>query len=322
MDGGLFLYERLVTSSRREPSEALCYHPLVNLPAGLRRVAVILVNYRTYRELQACLASLQQSGTPVQAVVIDQASDRPAADDIRARFPWVDVVPLEQNTGFAAGVNAGAKRAATPYLLLLNPDGAVEPDMVGELTTWMDQHPDVGIAGPRVLNDDGTVQESARMFPDFTTGIAGRSSWLTRTLPDNPLSRRNLRARDSRDGSTLDVDWLSGACMMIRRDAFDAVGGMDEGFFLYWEDADFCRRVTKAGWRTVYVPMVQARHTGGRSARHASAAALRAFHRSAFRLFWKHSRTSARVLAPLVFVALEGRLTLLRLRAWKNSARR
>jgi GT2 family glycosyltransferase len=290
----------------------------VNLPAGPHRVAVILVNYRSYQELGDCLLSIEQSRAQVQAVVIDQASDRREAAEIQARFPWVDVVSLERNTGFAAGVNAGAKRAATPYLLLLNPDSAVEPDMVGELTTWMDQHPDVGIAGPRLLNDDGTLQESARMFPDFTTGLAGRSSWLTRVLPNNRLSRRNLRARDSSNGSTLDVDWLSGACLMIRREAFDAVGGMDEGFFLYWEDADFCRRVTQAGWRTVYVPTVRARHTGGRSARHASAASLRAFHRSAFRLFWKHSTAPARALAPLVFLALQGRLALLRIRSWKR----
>lgn len=262
--------------------------------------------------------SLEQSPTPVNAVVIDQASDRGAARDIQQRFPRADVVPLEQNTGFAAGVNAGARRTTTPYLLLLNPDAAVEADMIGELTAWMDRHPDVGIAGPCLLNDDGTVQESARMFPDFTTGIAGRSSWLTRVFPDNPLSRRNLRARDSCNGSTLDVDWLSGACMMIRREVFDAVGGMDEGFFLYWEDADFCRRVSQAGWRTVYVPAVRARHTGGRSSRHATAASLRAFHRSAFRLFWKHSAASARVLAPLVFLALQGRLALSRIRSWKE----
>jgi GT2 family glycosyltransferase len=96
---------------------------------------------------------------------------------------------------------------------------------------------------------------------------------------------------------------------------------MDEGFFLYWEDADFCRRVARAGWRTVYVPAVQVRHTGGRSSRHASAASLRAFHRSAFRLFWKHATPPGRMLAPLVFVALQGRLAWVRLRSWGSGQR-
>ncbi len=293
----------------------------MSLPGVSPRVAVILVNYRSYQELRGCLHSLEQSRVPVQAIVIDQASDRAAAGAVQTDFPWVDVVPHDQNSGFAAGVNAGARRAASPYLLLLNPDSAVQPDMIGELTTWMNQHPDVGIAGPRILNDDGTLQESARRFPDFTTALAGRSSWLTRVFPNNSLSRRNLRARDGRDGSTLDVDWVSGACMMVRHEAFDAVGGMDEGFFLYWEDADFCRRVERAGWRTVYLPGVAARHTGGRSSRHASTASLRAFHRSAFRLFWKHSAAPARALAPLVFLALQSRLALLRIRAWARERR-
>ena len=100
--------------------------------------------------------------------------------------------------------------------------------------------------------------------------------------------------------------------MIIRREAFDAVGGMDEGFFLYWEDADFCRRLKDAGWKTMYVPAVAVRHIGGRSSRHAADASLVAFHRSAFRLFWKHAGPVKRLLAPIVIVALRARLALMR----------
>jgi GT2 family glycosyltransferase len=102
--------------------------------------------------------------------------------------------------------------------------------------------------------------------------------------------------------------------MMIKREAFDAVGGMDEGFFLYWEDADFCRRLKQAGWRTAYNPAVTATHAGGRSSRHAALSSLRAFHRSAFRLFWKHASPAARLMAPLVFVGLQARLAVMK---WK-----
>ena len=103
--------------------------------------------------------------------------------------------------------------------------------------------------------------------------------------------------------------------MMIRRSAFDAVSGMDERFFLYWEDADFCRRLAAAGWRTVYHPRVGATHAGGRSSRQASDLAQAAFHRSAFRLFWKHAGAATRLLAPLVFLALRVRLAFVRYRA-------
>jgi GT2 family glycosyltransferase len=175
----------------------------------------------------------------------------------------------------------------------------------------MRAHPGVGAAGPRIHNADGTLQPTARKFPDFTTGIAGRSSWLTRVLPKNPLSRHNLLGREDAD-EALDVDWVSGACLIARRDAFESIGGMDEGFFLYWEDADFCRRLHHAGWRIVYLPAATITHVGGRSSRHSKHASLEAFHRSAFRLYWKHASSPARLLAPLVFGALRVRLMVMK----------
>jgi GT2 family glycosyltransferase len=275
------------------------------------RVAVVIVNYRSYAELDACLESLGRSTTPTVTIVVDQQSDPAAADGIAKRFPDVTLIRLEGNSGFAAGVNRGARDARTSYLLLLNPDTIVKPDLCGWLTAWLDAHPDVAIAGPRLENEDGSIQASARRFPDYTTAIAGRSSWLTRVLPRNRLSRRNLPGLDAPSGDSMDVDWVSGACMMIRRDVFKAVGGMDEEFFLYWEDADFCRRAARAGWRTAYCPTVGAIHAGGRSSRHATDQSLLAFHRSAFRLFWKHAG-AGRLIAPLVFVGLRVRLAVMR----------
>jgi GT2 family glycosyltransferase len=131
-------------------------------------------------------------------------------------------------------------------------------------------------------------------------------------LPRNPLSRRNLPALDAHAGGPVDVDWVSGACVLVRRAAFDRVGGMDEGFFLYWEDADFCRRLQHAGWRTVYWPGVSVRHAGAGSSRHAIDASLVAFHESAYRLFHKHARGPVRLLAPLVRAALRVRLAFIR----------
>ena len=129
-------------------------------------------------------------------------------------------------------------------------------------------------------------------------------------FPGNPLSNHNLRA--VRATNPVTVDWVSGACMMIRREAFDAVGGMDEGFFLYWEDADFCRRLQRAGWRTMYVPHALATHVGGGSSRHAATASLEAFHRSAYRLFTKHASAPMRLFSPLVYLALQIRLAVMK----------
>ena len=276
------------------------------------RVAVVIVNYQSYDELHGCLASLDRAGESVSVVVVDHESDAAAADRLSQQFPDVQLRRVAGNDGFAAGVNNGARATSSQFLLLLNPDCVLEPGASSRLTDWLDGHPDVAVAGPRILNANGTIQPSARLFPDLTTAIAGRSSWLTRVLPGNPLSRHNLPARDPSDTTPVEVDWVSGACMCVRRDAFDAVGGLDEGFFLYWEDADFCRRLQHAGWRTMYVPTAGAMHVGGRSSRHAADASLEAFHRSAFRLYRKHSGPAAQLLAPLVYAGLRLRLAFMK----------
>ncbi len=284
----------------------------MSAPPAAARVAVVIVNYQSYEDLEDCLASLGASDPRISICVVDHASKREAADRIAQAFPHVQLLRQASNDGFAAGVNRGARESVATYVLLLNPDCVASPDTCQRLADWMDAHPGVGAAGPRILNSDGSVQASARRFPNLTTGIAGRSSWLTRVFPRNPLSRHNLAPSHVRSDEARAVDWVSGAVMIIRREAFDAIAGFDTGFFLYWEDADFCRRLEYAGWQTMYVPELAVRHAGGRSSRHAADASLVAFHRSAFRLFWKHSNPAMKLLAPLVLAALRARLALMR----------
>jgi N-acetylglucosaminyl-diphospho-decaprenol L-rhamnosyltransferase len=281
-------------------------------------VSLIIVNYRSYDDLNGCLAAvLSEHIGSREVVVVDQQGDA-RATIIRKRFAAATLIPNPHNTGFAGGVNRGARETTGRYLLVLNPDTVVRPGLIETLTSWLDAHSDVAVVGPRILNADGSVQPSARRFPDATTGLGGRMSFLTRVAPDNWLSRRNLAW--SRASEPIQVDWVSGACMMIRRSAFDAVGGMDERFFLYWEDADLCRRLKTAGYRTMYVPTVSAVHAGARGSRHAAARSLVAFHRSAFRYYWKHGGVLARLMAPVVLVALAARL-LMKLAALKRPGR-
>jgi GT2 family glycosyltransferase len=284
-------------------------------------VSIVIVNYCSYDELIACLAALSESTAPSsQVIVVDQESDPDRASKILKQFPALKLLPNPSNDGFSAGVNRGARHGTGRYLLLLNPDTIVKRELIGVLADWLDAHPDVAVVGPRILNADGTLQPSARRFPDLTTGLGGRQSWLTRILPDNWLSRRNLEW--SQASEPIDVDWVSGACMMVRRPAFESVGGLDERFFLYWEDADLCRRLHAAGYRTVFLPSVSAVHEGSRASQHAAARSLAAFHRSAFRYYWKHSGLVGRTCAPLVQAVLWGRLALrlvqLRLRTFSQ----
>ena len=132
--------------------------------------------------------------------------------------------------------------------------------------------------------------------------MGGRSTWVTRRYPHNWWSRRNLLGLEARD--TLDVDWVSGSCLMTRREVFERLRGLDEAFFLYWEDADYCRRVAAAGGRCTYLPAVSVQHRGGGSAKYALPRAIRAFHASAFHLYWKHASWRGRLAAPLVRAGL------------------
>ncbi len=265
--------------------------------------AVLIVNYHAYADLDRCLQSLGPAlGPDDEVVVVDNESEPAAAARLHDRHPRVRVLVEDRNRGFAAAVNRGAAAARSPHLLLLNPDTMVEPALLGDLRAWFAAHPDVGVAGPRVLNADGSVQPSARRFPGLSTLFGGRATWLTRHFPNNPLSRRNLLARDG--AGPVDVDWVSGACLMTRRSLFDRLGGFDERFFMYWEDADYCRRVREAGWRCTYVPDVRVRHDVGTSAQRDPAAAIRAFHRSAYCLFRKYAGPVGLIAAPLVRLGL------------------
>jgi len=264
--------------------------------------AVLIVNYRAYDDLSRCLASLVPHLEPADEVVVVDYESEPAALERAVGPQPVLTLPRPDNLGFAAGVNLAAAHTHAPFLLLLNPDTIVETPVIRVLEESLTSHADIGVAGARVLNADGTVQPSARRFPDVTTLLGGRSTWLTSRFPGNWFSRRNLVGLDSL--SPVDVDWLSGACFMTRRDVFEKMGGFDERFFLYWEDADYCRRVAAAGFRRVYVPALSVRHVGGRSAEFALAKAIRAFHRSAFRMYWKHASLAGRVAAPAIGAGL------------------
>lgn len=270
-------------------------------------VAVLVVNFRAYDDLDRSLTSLGPFlSTNDEVVVVDNESDPKQLARLTARHPRMRAIPSERNLGFAAGVNLAARQSTKPILLLLNPDTVVQGPVVRVLEQWLIDHPKTGVAGPRVLNTDGSVQPSARRFPGISAAIGGRSTWLTSRFPNNPISRRNLSARPGSDA--VDVDWIAGSCLMTTRAAFDAAGGFDERFFLYWEDADYGRRLQAMGMKSTYVPAVSVTHAAGRSSGRVPATAIRAFHESALRLHLKHGGRFARWSAPLAALALRIRM--------------
>ena len=266
---------------------------------------MLIVNYRAYDALDRCLASLRRfSSDDDEVVVVDWESDAKLRAPLEASYPWVRFLPSTANHGFSVGVNQAAAVTTAPILLLLNPDTEVQGPIVRVLAAWLEAHPEAAVVGPRVFNTDGTIQPSARRFPGLTTALGGRSTWLTKRYPGNWFSRRNLLHNVPDDGSeSRQVDWLTGACFATPRRVFERLGGLDESFFMYWEDADYCHRAKALGLTSHHLPTTAVSHIGGASSAHRQVASIRAFHRSAFGLYWKHSRLG-RVAAPLVWIGL------------------
>ncbi|MGH7724296.1 MAG: glycosyltransferase family 2 protein [Candidatus Eiseniibacteriota bacterium] len=229
-------------------------------------LSLILVYYKAREHLRACLPSLPAAcaGLSYEVIVVDNASADGVAAEMRREFPHVRWIENSENVGFARGVNRGLAVAGGRAIALLNPDTIVEPGAFSTLVRHLDQHPATGAVGPKILDPDGSIQLSCRRFPTHWTGLFNRYSLLTRLFPNNPWSRAYLML-DFDHASTRAVDWISGACLVTRRDVVERVGPMDEAFFLFNEDVDWCRRMHDAGYDVVYLPEARCMHAIGAS---------------------------------------------------------
>ena len=259
-------------------------------------VSALLVSYNAGDELRRALQSLVEecADQPWEAVVVDNVSVDDSVAVAESFGPKVRVIRNHRNVGFARGINQGLAATTAPRVLIMNPDCRLMAGALAGLSAALAAHDGCAIVGPRILNPDGSVQGSARGDPDMLTGLFGRSAALRHLLPGLPVSKRNVvEATALPPGETTVVDWLSGACMLARRDALEQVGGFDESYFLYWEDADLCRRLRAVGYHVRYAPSATAVHRVGQSSRSARAASTRAFHRSAYRYYATHVAPSA-----------------------------
>jgi len=255
-------------------------------------VSAIVVNYNAGAELRRALRSVADELGPAdwEAVVIDNASVDGSGDIVGEFGPRVRLLRNERNVGFARGVNQGLAATSAPLVLVMNPDCRLMEGAFASLRRELEHSESCAMTGPRILDPDGSEQGNARGDPDMFTGLFGRTTLLRRALPGLPVSRRNvISAAAARKGKTsVKVDWLSGACILARRAALHAVQGFDERYFLYWEDADLCRRLRSRGFEVRYVPGATAVHRVGQSSRSARAAAIQAFHESAYLYYATH----------------------------------
>ena len=238
------------------------------------QLLIVIVNYRTPSLTIDCLHSLVgevQSLPGTRVVVTDNDSGDRSVEQIRTAIEtegwgdWASLMPLECNGGFAFGNNAAIRPALQstnppPYFLLLNPDTIVRPNALKELVNFMDKHPHVGISGSRLEDPDGTPQRSAFRFHtmlselDFGLRLGIVSKLLSRWVVAPPVSEE-----------ICPTDWVAGASMIVRRDVFEQAGLMDEAYFMYYEEMDFCLQANKFGWSCWYVPQSRVVHLVGQS---------------------------------------------------------
>lgn len=276
-------------------------------------LVVSIINWNTRDDLETCLRSLYEEeghGSRYAAVVVDNASHDGSAEMVAAHFPQAVLVRNRENRGFGAANNQVLKSVRSRYVLLLNPDTQTHPGALTALVRFMDENPEIGICGPLILNPDGSVQYSARRFPTLLAG-AFRNTLLGRLFPNNRYTRDYLLS-DWDHRSQRDVDWVSGAAMLIRREVLEQVGVLDERFFMYSEDMDLCYRAGEAGWRITFYPGAVITHARAHSSDQVQLRMLIEFHRSMYRFWRKHyaprSSPLVRVIAPMAILLRAGLL--------------
>jgi N-acetylglucosaminyl-diphospho-decaprenol L-rhamnosyltransferase len=286
------------------------------------RLEAVVVDHDAGEVLASCVTSLHAAGASL-VVVVDNAVPSGCSKRVLSRDPEAGgtgrtisgpttsgpatrVLEVDVNLGYGSGANRGAASCDAEQLLICNADVVVDRDSLAHLADALDKDLGLAIVGPRVLEPDGTRYPSARRFPSLIEGaghaIAGRI-W-----PHNRFSRRyrmtDMGPAGMDPGGPTGVDWVSGSCMLVRRDAFEELGGFDEAYFMYGEDVDLCWRAHRAGYGVAYVPAASVTHVGGISTRRTPYRMLAAHHRSALRFATRSLSGPRRLALPAVAVAL------------------
>jgi GT2 family glycosyltransferase len=262
-------------------------------------VTVSIVSFNTRELLAACLRSVFGCvGITFEVHVVDNGSSDGSAELVARDFPQVRLTRSAQNRGFAAANNCVIREASGEYVLLLNPDTVVLPTTIANMVEFMRSRGEVGICGPKILFGDGRFQSCGYQFPTLMSELRLSSKLdklLRRLIGDAPTLRRAT--------SPFEADWVDGACFLIRRKTIDQIGLLDEQFFLYNEELDWCRRARTAGWRVYALPTVEMIHHQGKSSSQISDTSLSLLVETRLRYYRKTYGTAMAALTSLVYVA-------------------
>ena len=264
-------------------------------------VSVVIVSWNTRALTSACLASLPAGAGRAtwDAVVVDNASSDDSVAAIRTGFPAVQLIVNPANVGFAAANNQGIRACTGRYVLLLNSDTLAASGSIEALVAFADAHPRAGVVGPRLENPDGSFQTGPTPFPSLWTEFLSVTGIGRRLTYRGYPSRREAVSRTPQS-----TDYVVGACMLARREAIEQVGVLDEGYFMYSEEPDWCWRMRQAGWETWFTPSAVITHLGGQSTRQVREAMLVALYRSKVRFFRRHRGKASAAALTGIFVAV------------------
>jgi GT2 family glycosyltransferase len=264
-------------------------------------LAIVIVTWNSAAFIERCLRSVESArgGLRVRVYVVDNGSVDGTGEIVRSRFPGVRYHENSVNLGFAAANNVALREARARYLMLLNPDTIAGSGSFASLARWMDSRPSCWAAGPAMLNEDGTPQRTGVRFPR-TWNILSEALWLDRLFPRSKLFGSH-RALFGDPSVAAQVDYVQGACLMVRSDELEKAGPLDEGFFMYFEETDLCFRLKRAGGEVWYVPEASVVHLGGGEFGHYDEERIVHYHSSLLRFYSKHyGRRRALLLRPVV----------------------
>ena len=246
-------------------------------------LSIIIVNWNTREYLLRCLKSVfgSENSPSWEVIVVDNGSQDGSGTEVKQFFPKIHLIANEQNLGFAKATNQGLTHASGRYLLLLNPDTEVKQGAIDRFVHFIENHPDAGIAGGQLLNQDGSKQNSIANFPSLATELLNKTL-LRRFFPEKFPGKERVYLKP------IEVDSVIGACMVVRREAMEKVGVLDEDYFLFFEETDWCYRMKKAGWKVFHVPQAEVVHFQGRGAELKKREAKVEYYHSRYHFFKKN----------------------------------
>ena len=267
----------------------------------MSQISVVIVNWNTRELLEQCLAAVYDTSRPpkIEVWVVDNASTDGSAEMVRTRFPAAKLLQNSGNAGFGRANNQVLRQVSTDYVLLLNPDAIIQPGALPAMWTWMEAHPAVGVVGPTLLNPDGSFQAAGNDFPRLLT------QWLVIAGLAHRLLGPHFPSHGPRpDSEPVRTDWVGGACLLVRSRAIQAVGLLDEDFFMYAEETDWCYRMWQASWEVYWLPAAHCLHWRGQSSRQALALTPARLAQASYLFFRKHYGQPRTALLQLGMVIL------------------